>query len=64
MESGDHALRVESYEIIAMPMWVRTLRRVPGMIERSRRDARQGMELTLERIGVIAETETGVGADG
>jgi hypothetical protein len=47
----------ESYEVIAMPMWVRTLRRVPGMIERSRRDARRGMELTLERIGTIAESE-------
>ena len=47
----------ETYEIVAMPRWVRTMRRIPGMIERSRRDARRGMELTLERIGTMAETE-------
>lgn len=60
----DGTLVIESYEVIAIPMWVRALRRVPGMIDRSRRDARRGMELTLERIGTIAETESGVGADG
>lgn len=48
----------ESYEVVSMPRWVRAMRRVPGMAERSRRDARQGMELTLERIGAIAEAET------
>lgn len=48
----------ESYEIVAMPRWVRALRRLPGMVERSRRDARRGMELTLERIGAVAEAET------
>jgi transposase-like protein len=32
------------------------LRRVPGMAERSRRDARREMELTLERNGALAET--------
>lgn len=55
--SGSGTLVTESCEIVAMPMWVRALRRVPGMIERSHRDARRGMELTLERIGTIAETE-------
>ncbi len=55
--SGPGTLVTESYEIVAMPMWVRTLRRVPGMIERSGRDARRGMELTLDRIGTIAEAE-------
>jgi hypothetical protein len=47
----------ESYEIVAMPTWARAMRRVPGMVE-SRRDARRGMELTLERIVAIAEGET------
>lgn len=46
----------ESYEVVAMPLWVRAIRRVPGMVERSRRDARRGMELTLQRIAAIAET--------
>lgn len=57
LEPSDGGTTVtESYEIVSMPTWVRALRRVPGMIERSRRDARRGMELTLERIGTIAET--------
>ena len=47
----------ESYEVLAMPLWVRALRRVPGMAARSRRDAQQGMAATLERIGAIAETD-------
>ena len=56
-EPSDAGTRVtESYEVVSMPMWVRALRRVPGMVERSRRDARKGMEVTLERIGAIAET--------
>ena len=46
----------ESDEVVSMPMWVRALRRVPGMVERSRRDARTAMEVTPERIGAIAET--------
>ena len=45
----------ESYEVVSMPMWVRALRRVPGMVERSRRDPRKAMEVTLERIAAIAE---------
>ncbi len=56
-EPSDAGTRVtESYEVVSMPMWVRALRKIPGMVERSRRDARQGMEVTLERIGAIAET--------
>jgi uncharacterized protein YndB with AHSA1/START domain len=56
-EPSDAGTRVtESYEVVSMPMWVRALRKVPGMVERSRRDARRGMEVTLERIGAIAET--------
>jgi hypothetical protein len=55
-EPSDAATTVtESYEVVSMPVWVRALRRLPGMVERSRRDARQGMEVTLERIGAIAE---------
>lgn len=54
--SDEGTTLTESYEVVAMPRWVRALRRVPGMVERSRRDARRGMELTLERIGELAET--------
>jgi hypothetical protein len=56
-EPSDAGTKVtESYEILSMPRWVRTMRRVPGMTERSGREARHGMELTLERIGAIAES--------
>ena len=57
-EQGEVGTRVtESYEVFSMPRWVWAMRRVPGMVERSRRDARSGMELTLERIASIAEAE-------
>lgn len=57
IEQSDEGTTVtESYDVVSMPMWVRALRRVPGVAERSRRDARRGMELTLERIGTLAET--------
>ncbi len=52
--SCEGTMVTESYEVVSMPRWVRALRLVPGMIERSRRDARQGMELTLERIASLA----------
>lgn len=45
----------ESYEVIAMPLWVKTIRRIPGMAERSRIDTRNGMQVTLERIKAAAE---------
>lgn len=45
----------ESYEVIAMPLWVKAIRRVPGMAERSRIDTHQGMEVTLNRIKAAAE---------
>jgi len=54
--AGDGTMVTESYEIVSMPTWVRAVRRLPGMVERSRRDARKGMESTLERIGEVAET--------
>jgi len=53
--SGDGTTVTESYEIVSMPTWVRAMRRLPGMVERSHRDARKGMESTLERIGAVAE---------
>jgi len=57
-EPSDGGTRAtESYEVLSMPRWVRAMRRVPGMVERSHRDARSGMELTLERMASIAEAE-------
>lgn len=54
--SGGGTAVTESYEIVVAPRWIRFMWKIPGMVERSRRDAREGMELTLERIGAIAET--------
>ena len=48
----------ESYEVFVMPRWVRVLRRIPGMVGRSRRDARRGMQVTLEKIKATAERVT------
>lgn len=45
----------ESYEVFVMPRWVRILRRIPGMVDRSRRDARRGMQVTLDKIKATAE---------
>lgn len=49
---------VESYEALVVPRWVRAFRRVPGMPKRSLRQARRGMELTLERLKAAAEHST------
>src|SRR5688500_76989 len=46
----------ESYELLAMPRWVRVLQRIPGMTRRSRRDTQRGMERTLAGIKVMAES--------
>lgn len=46
---------IESYEVILMPRWVRTLRHIPGMVGRSRRDVRADMLETLNRIKASAE---------
>ncbi len=45
----------ESYEVILMPRWVKTLRRIPGMVDRSSRDARNGMQVTLDHLKAAAE---------
>ncbi len=46
----------ESYELLAMPRWVRLLQRVPGMTRRSRRDTQRGMKHTLAGIKATAES--------
>ena len=46
---------VESYEVLVMPRWVRAIRCLPGMVGRSRRDARHGMQVTLNRLKETAE---------
>lgn len=48
---------MESYEVLAMPRWVKTLRRIPGMADRSRLDTRHSMQVTLNRIKAAAESE-------
>lgn len=57
LEPDGHTTRVvESYEVVAVPRWVRTLRRLPGMASRSKRDTRRGMQRTLDRIKSAAES--------
>ncbi len=46
----------ESYEVILMPRWVKTLRLIPGMADRSRRDVKRDMLMTLNRIKASAES--------
>lgn len=46
---------VESYEVLVMPRWVRAFRRVPGMTNKSQRDTRRAMVVTLERLKGTAE---------
>lgn len=52
---GDGTRVVESYEVLSIPRWVRAFRRVPGMSQRSLRDAHRGMDLTLQHLKAAAE---------
>jgi uncharacterized protein YndB with AHSA1/START domain len=51
-------LVTESYEVVAMPRWVRLLHHVPGMHAKARRDARSGMTSTLACLRNTAEKRT------
>lgn len=53
---GDRTRIVESYEVLSLPRWVRTLQRLPGIAGRSKRDTRRGMQRTLDRIKAAAES--------
>jgi uncharacterized protein YndB with AHSA1/START domain len=56
LEPTESGTRVaESYEVLAMPQWVRAVRRVPGMRHRSQVQGRRGMQVTMERIKATAE---------
>lgn len=46
---------MDSYEVLVMPRWVRTLRRIPGISGKSRREARRGMQVMLNRLKETAE---------
>ena len=54
--SGSKTKLTEAYEIVSMPLWVRTLRRLPGALAKTRRDTQQNLEQSLERIKQLAET--------
>ena len=43
---------IESYDV---PRWVRTVRRIPCISGKSRREARRGMQVTLNRLKETAE---------
>ena len=46
---------IESYDVLEVPRWVRALRRIPGISGKSRREARRGMQVTLNRLKETAE---------
>lgn len=57
LEPRDGATRVvESYELVAMPRWVKAFQRLPGMTSRSRLETNRGMQRTLSRIKAAAES--------
>ena len=49
----------ESYEVVSMPRWVQMLHGVPGMHAKARRDGVRNMEITLERISLVARRSEG-----
>ena len=45
----------EAYQIVAMPRWVRMVRRLPGALAKTERDTAQNLATSLERLKAIAE---------
>jgi hypothetical protein len=45
----------EAYEIVAMPRWVRAMRRLPGALAKTERDTQTNIETSLDRIKAIVE---------
>jgi hypothetical protein len=53
---GDATRLTEAYEIVSMPLWVRTLRRLPGALAKTTRDTQRNLEQSLARIKALAES--------
>jgi uncharacterized protein YndB with AHSA1/START domain len=56
MEPTPGGTRVtEAYEVVAVPRWVRVMRRLPGAMAKTERDTRQNIETSLDRLKAIVE---------
>ena len=53
--NGNRTTLREAYEIVSMPLWVRTLRRLPGAMAKTERDTQRNLEQSVERIKQLAE---------
>jgi uncharacterized protein YndB with AHSA1/START domain len=52
---GDGTLVTEAYQIVTMPRWVRTLRRLPGALAKTERDTQENISTSLDRLKAIVE---------
>ena len=53
--NGDRTRLTEAYEIVAMPFWVRALRRLPGALTKTTNDTQRNLEQSVARIKALAE---------
>lgn len=53
--TDDGTRLIESYEVIAVPRWIKVVRMLPGMPAKSLRDQQVGMTTTLQRLKAAAE---------
>jgi uncharacterized protein YndB with AHSA1/START domain len=58
LDSGSTRL-TETYEVVRVPRWIRTLWLLPPLREKSRRDTEQNLATSLARIRAIAEAGPG-----
>ena len=49
----------EAYEVVAVPTWVRMMRRLPGAMAKTERDTKQNIETSLDRLKAIVEGGVG-----
>ena len=45
----------EAYQVVAMPTWVKVMRRIPGALAKTERDTQRNLETSLDRIKAITE---------
>lgn len=57
LDDGARTHLTETYEIVSVPKWIRTLWLLPGARQRSRRDVEANLGASLERLKQAAERE-------
>jgi hypothetical protein len=53
--SGSGTRVSEGYQVVAMPTWVRLMRKLPGAMAKTERDTQQNIETSLDRLKAIVE---------